>query len=111
MNYYGIKKFCREPMNLIENWDKAIADDSHRWDCHHKLEIELGMSKGELIKAGLYFNRPASELIMLTHEEHAALHNRNGEKVRQMNESWRGKHHTEEAKRNISEKQKGRQMT
>lgn len=43
------------------------------WHCHHRLEDE-GFSKEQLIQAGMYWNRPAKELILLTHKEHSRLH-------------------------------------
>ena len=111
MNYYGIKNFCKDPLNQIENWDKAITDDTQTWDCHHRLEIELGMTRQQLIDAGLYFDRPASELIMLTHTEHAALHSLYDGKALKMNEAWRGHHHTDVARRKIAEAHRGRKMS
>ena len=70
------KKFCCEDLSLIENYDKAIADTTQTWDCHHRGEVlPCGrFSVDDLKKFGLYFNRPASELIFLTHSEHTRLH-------------------------------------
>lgn len=75
------KKFCKEDISLIENYDKAIADSTHLWDCHHRDEIKVlpsGMtvirSRQELIENNRYYNCPANELIFLTHEEHTSLH-------------------------------------
>ena len=72
------KKFCCEDPSLIENYDKAIADTTQTWDCHHRGEIlPCGrFSRDDLKKFGLYYNRPASELIFLTHSEHRQLHNK-----------------------------------
>ena len=111
MNYYKIRQFCKDPLDQIENWDKAIADDTQLWDCHHRLEIELGMTRQELMDAGLYLDRPASELIMLTHSEHAALHSLHDGKTLKMHEAWRGRHHNEEARRKISEAHRGRKQS
>ena len=73
---YYAKKFCCEDPSLIENYDKAIADTKQTWDCHHRREIlPCGrFSSNDLKKFGLYFNRPASELIFLTKAEHNRLH-------------------------------------
>ena len=70
------KSYCCEDLSLIENYDKAIADATQTWDCHHRGEIlPCGrFSIDDLKKFGLYFNRPASELIFLTHSEHRHLH-------------------------------------
>ena len=59
------KDYCCEDISLIENYEQALNDQTQVWDCHHRLEIELGLSAAELIKQGLYWNRPASELIFL----------------------------------------------
>ena len=67
-----IKKFCKEDISLIENYDKAITDDTQTWDCHHRRETVL--SRKDLIEIGEYYNRPACELIFLTHSEHLRLH-------------------------------------
>ena len=76
INEYYAKKFCCEDLSLIENYDKAIADMTQTWHCHHRGEIlPCGrFSVSDLKKFELYFNRPASELIFLTHSEHRRLH-------------------------------------
>ena len=72
------KKFCCEDPSLIENYDLAIADTTQTWDCHHRGEIlPCGrFSVSDLKKFGLYYKRPASELIFLTKAEHTHLHKR-----------------------------------
>ena len=72
-NIRNAKKFCCEDISKIENYEKAL-NDSELYDCHHKLEIELNKSQKELKEMGLYFNRPANELIFLTQSEHIRLH-------------------------------------
>ena len=69
-----IKKYCCEDISLIENYNEAVNDTTQIWDCHHRKEIELNKNRQELIDIRLYYNRPASELIFLTHNEHSALH-------------------------------------
>lgn len=71
----GVKIFCCEDPRLIENYELAIADKTQMWECHHRNGIQY--SKAELIEMGLYFNRPASELIFLPVSEHRILHNKN----------------------------------
>lgn len=66
------KAFCREDISLIENYDLAIADQTQYWDCHHRNGIQF--SRDELKAMGLYWKRPASELIFLTRSEHSRLH-------------------------------------
>ena len=38
--------FCRHP-ELIENYDKAIADKTQTWECHHRMEAVY--TRNELI--------------------------------------------------------------
>ena len=73
---YTAKSFCCEDLSLIENYDKAIADTTQTWECHHRGEVlPCGrFSVDDLKKFGLYFNRPASELIFLTPSAHRQLH-------------------------------------
>lgn len=71
----SVKAYCCDDYRLIENYDKAINDKINHWDCHHRLETELNMSVKELKEKDLYYNRPASEFIFLTHSEHAKIHN------------------------------------
>ena len=70
------KKYCCEDISNIENYELAINDQTQTWDCHHRGEIlPCGrFSPNDLTKFGLYFNRPASELIFLTKAEHTRLH-------------------------------------
>ena len=71
-----IKKFCCEDISLIENYNLAIADTTQTWECHHRGEVlPCGrFSRDDLKKFGLYFNRPAAELIFLTPFDHRQLH-------------------------------------
>ena len=70
------KSFCCEDISLIENYDKAIADTTQTWHCHHRGEVlPCGrFSVDDLKKFGLYYKRPASELIFLTPFAHLKLH-------------------------------------
>ena len=71
-----IKQICSEDPSLIENYDKAVADTENTWHCHHRLEIQEDkiLSKNDLIEQGLYYHRPAKELIFMTHSDHTRLH-------------------------------------
>lgn len=78
---YSVKKFCKEDPSKIENYDKAIADKTQIWVCHHMDEVRTlpsGMvvyrSPQELIENGRYYNCPANELIFLTRAEHNRVH-------------------------------------
>lgn len=97
-----VSKYCSEPIELIENYDKAISDTKQIWDCHHRWETDLGYSVEELIEMGEYYKTSAKNLIFLTHCEHSLLHRQSG------NNPMLGKHHTEESRRKMSESGKGR---
>lgn len=80
--------FCREDLSLIENYDKAIADKTQTWCCHHRDEVRVlpsGMtvcrSADELKENGRYYNCPANELIFLTRNEHQKLHSSHQKKI------------------------------
>lgn len=70
------KLYCKEDISLIENYDKAINDKEHIWECHHRLEIGEGYTNSteDLKMMNLYYNRPANELIFLTKYEHCSIH-------------------------------------
>ena len=92
INLKNVKNFCKDDFSLIENYDKAIADNTQTWECHHRRETVL--SRKDLIEIGEYYNRPACELIFLTPLEHNRLHHL-------------GKHHSAETRKKMSEAQKG----
>lgn len=91
----------------VENYEKAKADNFEGWICHHRLETHFSdgierpkdaqISQKELIILGIYYHRPAEELIFLTTKEHQNAH-------------FRGKHHSEETKEKLSEARKGKYM-
>ena len=70
------KKYCCEDPSLIENYELAVADTTQTWEIHHRGEIlPCGrFSADDLNKFGLYYNRPAVELIFLTPTAHRQLH-------------------------------------
>lgn len=114
------KRYCKDDISKIENYDKAIADTTQTWICHHRLG--LVHSSKELERLGLYENRPADELIFVTHSEHMSLHHagkpKSDETRRKMSESQKGKHSkphkqhkphgpmSDETKKKIAESQK-----
>ena len=89
------KKYCKEDISKIKNYDKAIADTNLMWVCHHMTETWWHCSRKELIENECYYNRKACELIFLTPSEHTILHNT-------------GKHHSEETRKKLSEALQGR---
>lgn len=120
------KCYCRTP-ELIENYEAAVADTTQTWQCHHRLETHnsdgerrlVDISRAELIALGMYFDRPPEELVFLTELEHKRLHNvgkhvekqLSEEARRKMSEAQKGKRLSEETKRKISEALKGKKRT
>ena len=118
--------FCRTP-ELIENYELAIADKDHIWDCHHRKEEFY--SQQELVARGEYFDRPPEELIFLLHGKHTNLHQKgkivtdttrkklsNANKGKCLSEETKekiskastGRKHSDESKKKISESNKGK---
>ena len=104
---YYAKSYCKDDISLIENYDKAIADTTKMWHCHHRRETIF--SKADLIEIGEYYNRPACELIFLTPLEHNRLHN-SGENNPRFGKpsTFKGKHHSSETRKKMSESRKGK---
>ena len=125
-----VKTYCCEDLSKIENYDVAINDKSQTYDCHHRLEThylngeerDIIMTHDELITSGIYYNRPASELIFLTRKEHNKVHEKYvvsrstspealyKNSIHNMGElnGFYGKHHSSETKKIISENRKGK---
>ena len=112
-----VKKYCREDISLIENYDKAIADNTQTWDCHHRKESQY--SAGELVDIGEYYNMPACELIFLTPANHRRFHHlgkqsvmsgkqHSAETCKKISEANKGKHRSAETRRKMSEARKGK---
>ena len=110
-------KYCKDDISLIENYDKAIADNSLVWHCHHRRETIYSVK--ELIDIGEYYNRPACELIFLTPLEHIRLHHlgkhHSAETRKKMSEALYGekcyifgKHLSEDTRKKMSESNKGK---
>lgn len=72
------ERYCCESLEDVENYQRAMADNFEGWDLHHRLEIneqgKVRFTMKQLKKFGLYYNRPASELIWLTKSEHMRMH-------------------------------------
>ena len=100
---YHLKQVCKDYEN-IENYEKAKKDNFVGWHCHHRLETHtsdgerrlVDITAAELIALGMYYHRPAEELIFLPRSEHEAYR--------------KGKHHSEEARKKMSEAKKGKNI-
>ena len=116
LNARWIQKVCVEPIENIENYHKAMNDSLNYYSCHHRLEVRniwgmiIHIGREELIGLGLYFHRPANELIFLTRSEHRTLHNSDPvfrKKISKMKKGCvsnrKGCHVTEEQKKRMSE--------
>ena len=110
-----VRKYCRDDISKIENYEEAISDKNHTWHLHHRLELtldgEFALTPEQLKMHDMYYNRPYYELIFLTPAEHARLHSMNmsDETRRKISESLKGKQHSEERRKKISESLKGNQ--
>ena len=115
LKYY--KRYCKDIEN-VEKKKKAKADNFKGWHCHHRLEThtsdgvrrEVDIAAAELKALGMYYNRPASELIFLTIREHNAFNkgkHLSEESKKKMSEAKKGKHLSEEHKKKLSEAKKG----
>ena len=104
---HTFERYCKNYKD-IENYEKALKDNFKGWHCHHRLETHnsdgerrpVNISTAELLALGMYYNRPAEELIFLTASEHHSLHNK-GEK-----HPLYGKHHSEQSRNKMSESKK-----
>lgn len=78
VNNYHLPYFAPGELTKIVNYEKASHDDYKGWHLHHRLELNpdgtVYKTKDELINEGLYFQRPATELVFLTNSEHSSLH-------------------------------------
>ena len=122
---YSFEKYCKNYQD-IENYEKALKDNFKGWECHHRLEThtpdgerrDADISHKELKALGMYYNRPASELVFLTVKEHNAYNRgklRSAETRNKMREAKKGekspnygKHFSEETRKKMREAKKGK---
>ena len=109
------KSYCSEPLDKIEHYEEALADNFEGWCMHHRLEIQpdgTRVSMQELIDQGLYWHRPAEELVFMRCEEHISLHSKgkhkSAEHRKKIAEALKGKHLSEETRKKLSEAHKGK---
>ena len=114
---HKFEAYCKDYTN-IENYEKAADDNFKGWHCHHRLETHnsdgerrlVDITQKELIALGMYFNRPASELIFLIRSEHRSLHKISEETKKKMREAHKGKKQSEETRKKLSEANKGKKL-
>ena len=117
INEYCANAYCCEDPSLIENYDKAISDTTQTWDCHHRGEVlPCGrFSPDDLKKFGLYYARPASELIFLTPSAHQQLHKKgvplSEDHKRALSDALKGVPLSEDHKKAISDGLKGHSVS
>lgn len=75
-----LQRFCREPIENIENYEIAVSSQE-RYELHHRDEVKtlpsgimVERSREYLIENGRYYNCPANELIFLSAADHRRLH-------------------------------------
>ena len=115
INKENLIRYCCEEISNIEGYEEAIASNKI-FDCHHKLETHnsdgerrtVNLTKQELIALGMYYNRPASELILLPHGEHTILHNPRLGTGQGLNQPKFGKLHSKELSEHLSSVLKGK---
>lgn len=100
--------YCKDDISLIENYDKAVADTTQMWICHHKNEITMNLSANELILLRKYYQVPASELIFLTASDHRGVHNKSKFMRNVASKSRRRSKASDETRRKLSESHKGK---
>ena len=113
---HEFERYCKDYKN-IENYDKAKKDNFKGWHCHHRLETHnsdgerrlVDITQAELKSSGMYYHRPAEELIFLTTREHNAYNKgkpKSEEAKKKMSEAAKGKPKSEETKKRMSEAKK-----
>ena len=103
VNRQYAEAFCSEDISLIENYDKAVADNTQTWHCHHRWETDRNLSAKELIFCNEYFRIPADRLIFLTPHDHLSLHFK-GKRFHKDHK------HTPDTKAAISRSRKGKNL-
>ena len=89
INEHNAYAYCCEDISKIENYDKAIADKTQYWHCHHRKGSDENMSVEYLKNHGLYYHRPAKELIFLTNSEHQIIHGKSAKTYHNKNKRKR----------------------
>ena len=102
------KRYCRDDISLIKNYDKALADETEVWFVHHRNgEPFTGFKRADLIKMNMYYKRPASELMFVNNDMHDEIHGNS--------KNWgtanKGKKASAETKKKMSDARKGKELS
>lgn len=115
--------YCKDDISKIENYEKAVNDNTQMYEIHHRNELTLdgkfAHTKEDLIRMNMYYDRPCNELIFLTKAEHTSLHmkvrphssieSKNRSKASSGNKNpFYGKTHSIEFRKNHSKLLKGK---
>lgn len=75
------KRFCKDDITKVENYELAKADDFKGWCIHHRLEFDVNGNEvqhpSDLIRLDMYFHRPYFELIFMKISDHIRMHHVN----------------------------------
>ena len=115
--------YCKDDISKIENYKKAVNDNTQMYEIHHRNELTLdgkfAHTKEDLIRMNMYYDRPCNELIFLTKAEHTSLHmkvrpysfderQKRSESVKGSKNPFYGKTHSEKFRKNHSKLLKGK---
>ena len=120
---HNFERYCKDYQN-IENYEKAKKDDFVGWHCHHRLETHnsdgerrlVDINHKELKALGMYYHRPAEELIFLTESEHNA-YNRGKKRSDEARKRMKGNKNalchsvSDEARKRMSYAKKGKKLS
>lgn len=111
------ERFCYE-LNKVENYELAKSENFVDWSLHHRLETHFSngdprpkkcnLTVKELKALGMYYNRPADELLFMRKSDHMRLHAlaSNNFKPQFGNQYKKGYHPSVETRARISETSK-----
>lgn len=72
------KRFCKDDISKIENYELAKNDNFNGWCIHHRLEFDVNENEVQhpidLIRLDMYYHRPYFELIFMKISDHIRLH-------------------------------------
>lgn len=106
------RMYCCDPIESIQGFKEAL-ESSEKYHIHHRFE-EMGLSQADLKELGMYYKRPACELIFMNGREHNTMHATLIPTDNLIKGQFKDGHipeFTEEHRRHISEAKKGVKQT